>query len=260
MTSARIDPTARVSPSADLADDVTVEAYAVIGEGVVVGPGCSVGAHSVLKGPARIGKGCRIFPFSSIGSDPQDLKFKGEATRLEIGSDNTFREFVTVNRGTVQGGWVTSIGSSNLFMAYTHIAHDCVVGSHTVFANAATLGGHVTVEDHAVVGAFSGVHQYCRIGRYAFIGGYSVVTQDALPFVKTVGNRAKTYGINTIGLERKGFAPEAIRALKSSYRILVNSKLNTSQAMERIEAELAHHEDCRYLISFIRSSERGIVK
>ena len=260
MTPARIDPTARVSPHAELAEDVTVEAYAVIGDGVVLGPGCSVGAHSVLVGPTRIGKGCRISPFSSIGSDPQDLKFGGEPTRLEIGPDNTFREFVTINRGTVQGGGVTTIGSSNLFMAYTHIAHDCAVGSHTIFANAATLGGHVTVEDHAVVGAFSGVHQFCRIGRHAFIGGYSVVTQDALPFVKTVGNRAKTYGINTIGLERKGFSPETIRALKSAYRLLFNSKLNTSQATERIEAELGQHEDCRYLVSFIRSSERGIVK
>lgn len=260
MSGARIDSTARVSPGAELAEDVTVEAYAVIGDGVVLGPGCSVGAHAVLVGPARLGKGCRIFPFASIGSDPQDLKFKDEPTRLEIGSDNTFREFVTINRGTVQGGGLTTIGSSNLFMAYAHIAHDCVVGSHTIFANAATLGGHVTVEDHAVVGAFSGVHQFCRIGRHAFIGGYSVVTQDALPFVKTVGNRAKTYGINTIGLERKGFTPEAIKALKSAYRLLFNSKLNTSQATERIEAELAQHEDCRYLVSFIRSSERGIVK
>ena len=198
--------------------------------------------------------------FASIGSEPQDLKFAGESTRLEIGDDNTFREFVTINRGTTGGGGVTRIGSGNFFMAYSHVAHDCEVGNETIFANAATLAGHVVVEDGATVGAYSGVHQFCRVGKHAFIGGYTVVTQDALPFVKTVGNRAKPYGINTIGLERKGFGSETILALKRAYRLLFLSKLNVGQATERIEAELAEHDDCRYLISFIRSSNRGIVK
>jgi UDP-N-acetylglucosamine acyltransferase len=256
----RIHPTAQISTEASLADDVAVGAYAIIGPGVSLGEGCSVGAHAVLEGPTRIGPRCRIFPFASIGSDPQDLKYQGEVTRLVIGPDNTFREFVTINRGTSGGGGITTIGEGNFFMAYAHVAHDCTVGSHTIFANAATLAGHVLVEDSATVGAFSGVHQFCRIGQHAFIGGYTVVTQDALPYVKTVGNRAKAFGINTIGLERRGFLPETILALKSAYRLLSQSKLNTSQATERIEAELSAHAECRYLVSFIRSSERGIVK
>jgi UDP-N-acetylglucosamine acyltransferase len=253
-------PTAIIAPGAELAPDVTVGPYASIGDGVVLGPGCSVGAHAVLQGPASLGAACVIFPFASIGTEPQDLKFRGESTRLEIGDRNTFREFVTINRGTSGGGGVTRIGAGNYFMAYAHVAHDCHVGDGTIFANAATLAGHVTVESGATVGAFSGVHQFCRIGRHAFIGGYSVVTQDALPFVKTVGNRASTYGVNTIGLERKGFSAEAIQALKKAYRYLKQSGLNTGQAVERIESELSEWEECRVLVEFIRSSERGIVK
>jgi UDP-N-acetylglucosamine acyltransferase len=259
VTAAR-HPTSIISPEAVLADDVTVGPYAVIGPQVTLGQGCSVGSHAVLEGPTGIGARCRIHPFASIGSDPQDLKYQGEPTRLTIGPDNTFREFVTINRGTAGGGGVTSIGASNFFMAYAHIGHDCQVGSHTIFANAATLAGHVVVEDGATVGAYSGVHQFCRVGRDAFIGGYTVVTQDALPFVKTVGNRAEVFGINTIGLERKGFSPDTIQALKKAYRILFQSKLNTGQAIERIEAELPEHEECRYLVAFIKSSTRGIVK
>lgn len=240
--------------------DVTIGPYAIVGPGVSLGPGCRVGAHANVEGPATLGPRCRLFPFSSIGTPPQDLKFRGEATRLVVGADNTFREFVTVNRGTAGGGGVTTLGAGNLFMAYAHVAHDCTVGSHTVFANAATLAGHVHVEDHATVGAFSGVHQFCRVGRHAFIGGYTVVTQDALPFVKTVGNRAEAFGINTVGLERKGFPPETIQALKRAYRLLCRSNLNTAQAAERIETELADVEECRYLLTFLRSSSRGVVK
>ncbi|HEY3174625.1 MAG TPA: acyl-ACP--UDP-N-acetylglucosamine O-acyltransferase [Candidatus Polarisedimenticolia bacterium] len=253
-------PTAIIAPEADLAGDVAVGPYAIIGPGVCVGPGSTVAAHAVLQGPARIGARCRIFPFASIGTDPQDLKFKGEETRLDIGPDNIFREFVTINRGTAGGGGATTIGEDNFFMAYAHVAHDCHVGSHTIFANAATLAGHVDVEDHATVGAFSGVHQFCRVGRHAFIGGYTVVTQDALPFVKTVGNRAEAFGINTVGLERKGFSPEAIQALKKAYRLLFQSKLQNADALSRIEAELSEFEECRYLASFIRSSTRGVVR
>ncbi len=260
MTESPRHPTAIISPEARLADDVVVGPYAVIGPGVVLSAGCRVGAHAVLEGPAVIGEGCMVSPHASIGSAPQDLKYRGETTALEIGPENTFREFVTINRGTQGGGGTTRIGRGNLFMAYVHVAHDCVIGDGTIFANAATLAGHVTVEDGATVGAFSGVHQFCVVGRQAFIGGYTVVTKDALPFVKTVGNRAKAYGINTVGLERRGHDAGSIQALKKAYRILLQSGLNTTQAIERIEQELADHEECRYLARFIRSSQRGVVK
>jgi len=177
-----------------------------------------------------------------------------------IGEANTFREFVTVNRGTSGGGGVTRIGSGNFFMAYSHVAHDCRVGDGTIFANAATLAGHVVVEDFATIGAFSGVHQFCRVGRHAFIGGYSVITQDALPFVKSVGNRAEAYGINTLGLERKGFSPDEIAGLKRAYRFLFQAGLNTTQALQKIEAEIAPSASLTYLLEFIRMSERGIIK
>ena len=260
MSAPGVHPTAHVSPEATLGAGVQVGPFAVIGPRVELGEGCVVGAHVVLTGPARLGARCRIHSHAAIGGDPQDLKFAGEETRLEIGPDNTFREFVTINRGTGGGGGITRIGAHNFFMAYAHVAHDCLVGDHTIFANAATLAGHVTVEDHATVGASSGVHQFCRVGRHAFIGGYTVVTQDALPFVKTVGNRAEAYGINTIGLERRGFSAETIQALKKAWRLLAQSGLNTSQAVERIEAELSDVEECRYLAAFIRASARGIVK
>ena len=253
-------PTAQISPGAVLAPDVTVGPYAIVEAEVTLGPGCSVGAHASLRGPMVMGEKCAVFPFASVGSDPQDLKFKGESTRLVIGDRNTFREFVTINRGTAGGGGITTIGDDNYFMAYAHVAHDCHVGNGTIFANAATLAGHVTVEDGATVGAFSGVHQFCRVGRHAFIGGYSVVTQDALPYVKTVGNRATTYGVNTIGLERKGFTAASIEALRRAYRLLKQSGLNIGQAVERIEAELSGAEECRELVAFIRSSQRGIIK
>ena len=255
-----IDQTAIISLGAELADGVTLGPYAVIGPGVVIGARTRVGSHTVIEGTTTIGEDCHIFPHASIGSEPQDLKYAGEETRLEIGRGNTIREFVTINRGTAGGGGITRIGSSNLFMAYAHVAHDCKVGSDTIFANAATLAGHVEVQDGATVGAYSGVHQSCRIGKHAFIGGYSVVTQDALPFVKTVGNRAKAYGINTVGLERKGFPPDAVGALKKAWRLLNQSKLNTGQATDAIEKELSDYEECRYLAAFIRSSKRGIVK
>ena len=255
-----IDPTAIVAAEAQLGDGVVIGPYAVIGSKVRLGNDCTVGAHAVLEGPSDLGARCHISPFASIGSPPQDLKYKGEETRLSIGSDNMFREYVTVNRGTAGGGGITKIGDGNLFMAYAHVAHDCVVGDRTIFANAATLAGHVTVEDDATVGAFSGVHQFCRVGRHAFIGGYTVVTQDAMPFVKTVGNRAESYGINTIGLERRGFTAETIQDLKKAYRCLKLSKLNTAQALEKIEKDLPGSVECRYLVAFIRASVRGVVK
>jgi UDP-N-acetylglucosamine acyltransferase len=256
-----IAETAIVSAEAALASDVVVGPYSIIGPQVTVGAGTVIGPHVRIEGPATIGERNRFIGQASIGTEPQDLKFKGEKTELRIGSDNVFREFVTVNRGTTGGGGLTSIGSNNFFMAYAHVAHDCHVGSHTIFANNATLAGHVDIGDHATIGAFSAVHQFCRVGDHAFIGGGTIATQDVLPFVKTVGNRpAKTYGVNTIGLERKGFAPEAIEGLQRAYRILIRSKLGLQEALMRIEAELSLHADVRYLIEFIRESRRGFIR
>ena len=260
MSGPAIDETARVAPDVELADDVTIGPYCVVGAGVVLGSGCRLDAHVALDGPTRVGSGCRFFPFSSVGSIPQDLKFAGETTRLEIGPDNIFREFVTVNRGTGPGGGVTRIGEGNLFMAYSHVAHDCLLGDRIILANAATLAGHVIVENQATVGAFSGVHQFCRVGRHAFIGGYSVVTQDALPFVKIVGNRARAYGINVMGLQRKEFSQETIEALKRAYRILLRSKLTRLEAEQRVEQETPGVPEVEELVAFIRSSERGVVR
>lgn len=250
-----------ISSDATLASDVVVGPYAVIGPRVTIGAGTVIGPHIRIEGPATIGERNRFFGQASIGTDPQDLKFKGEPTELRIGDGNVFREFVTINRGTVGGGGVTSIGNGNFFMAYAHVAHDCHVGSHTIFANNATLAGHVDVGDYSTVGAFSAVHQFCKVGRHAFIGGGSICTQDVLPFVKTVGNRpAKTYGINTIGLERKGFAKETIDALQRAYRILVRSKLRREEALARIDAELGHVEEVRYFADFVRTSHRGVIR
>lgn len=251
-------PTAVIHPGAELADGVRIGPYAVIGENVSLGPGTVVDANSVIDGYTRMGERNRVFPFASIGLEPQDLKFKGENSTLEIGDDNIFREFVTIHRGTELGGGRTVIGSSNLFMAYTHIAHDCIVGNFTIFANAASLAGHVIVHDHATIGGYSGVHQYCRLGAYSFIGGYTVVTKDVLPFSKTVGNRARLYGVNAIGLERRNFSRQRIAAIRSAFRILQQSKLNVSQALARLQEEPVN-EDVRLLADFIRSSTRGVV-
>lgn len=256
---AEVHPTAIVHPGAEIGEGTTIGPYVVIGEHVRLGRACHVGASTLIEGWTDIGDECEIFPFASIGLIPQDLKFQGEQSRVAIGQRNTFREFVTIHRGTRGGGGVTSIGDDNYFMAYVHIAHDCHVGSHTIFGNGATLGGHVTVDDYATISAFSGIHQFCRIARHAFIGGASVVTKDALPFAKSVGNRARLYGLNTIGLVRRGFPPETIAKLKRAYRYLLVSKLNASRALAEIEedATLACDE-VRYLTSFIRSSKRGV--
>jgi UDP-N-acetylglucosamine acyltransferase len=260
MSGPSIHPTALVDPGAELHDSVEVGPYCIIGPRVVLGPGCRLGAHVVVQGPTTVGPGCRFHPSSSIGSDPQDLKYQGEETRLEIGASNTIREFVTINRGTRGGGGVTRIGDDNLLMAYSHVAHDNQVGNRVIMANAATLAGHVTIADDATVGAFSGIHQFCRVGREAFIGGYSVVTQDALPFVKTVGNRARTFGINTIGLQRKGYPTETIEALQRAYRLLFRAKLARDEALQRLEQEFPEVPEVAELVSFIRSSQRGVVR
>ncbi|MGD8376822.1 MAG: acyl-ACP--UDP-N-acetylglucosamine O-acyltransferase [Acidobacteriota bacterium] len=260
MTDAQIDPTARVDPGAAIGDGVRIGPHCIVGPEVALGPDCTLEASVILHGPSRFGARCRFAPFSSIGSDPQDLKYRGEPTRLEVGDDNTFREFVTVNRGTAGGGGVTRIGAGNFLMAYTHVAHDCTLGDGTILANAATLAGHVTVESGATVGAFSGIHQFCRVGREAFIGGYSVVTQDALPFVKTVGNRARAFGINVIGLQRRGHPAATVEALKRAYRVLFRSKRPLAEALGRVEEDLGDVPEVMEMINFIRSSERGVVR
>jgi UDP-N-acetylglucosamine acyltransferase len=258
---ATIAETAIISSDAVLASGVEVGPYAVIGAHVSIGAGSTIGPHVRIDGPTTIGERNRFVGQASIGTEPQDLKFKGERTELRIGSDNVIREFVTINRGTVGGGGITTIGSHNFFMAYAHVAHDCIIGSNTIFANNATLAGHVDVGDYTTIGAFSAVHQFCRVGDHAFIGGGSICTQDVLPYVKTVGNRpAKTYGINNIGLERKGFQKETIEALQRAYRILTRSKLRLQDALDRIEAELSFHAEVRYFAEFIRASQRGVIR
>ena len=252
-----IDPTAVVHPAARIGLGTRVGPHVVVGEHVQIGRNCRIGASSVIDGYTTIGDDNEIFPLTSIGLIPQDLKFSGEPTRLEVGKGNVFREFVTIHRGTAGGGGVTEIGDHNVFMAYAHVAHDCHVGSHTIFGNAATLGGHVTVEDYATISAFSGVHQFCRVGKHAFIGGFSVITKDALPFAKTVGNRARIYGLNTIGLVRRKFAPDSIAKLRRAYRILLHS--NTSRALAQIEQDPSLScAEVQYVVEFIRSSERGV--
>jgi UDP-N-acetylglucosamine acyltransferase len=213
----------------------------------------------VVDGDTTIGEGNHFHPFAAIGLAPQDLKYRGEPSRLVIGDRNRFREFVTVNRGTEGGGNLTEIGSDNLFMTEVHIAHDCRVGDHTIFGNAATLAGHVTVHDWAIVNAFSGVHQFCRVGSHAFVGGFTVATKDVLPFSKTVGNPARIYGVNAIGLGRRGFAPERIAAIRAAYRLLLQSRLNTSEAVERLDKGGAAAPEVREIVAFIRSSKRGVI-
>jgi UDP-N-acetylglucosamine acyltransferase len=256
-----IHPTAVVSTEASIAADVDIGPYVVIGPGVIIGAGSRIGAHSRIEGPTTLGDRNDVYGFVSLGGPPQDLKYHGEKTSLYIGNDNIFREFVTINRGTAGGGGITTIANHNLFMAYSHVAHDCHVGSHTVFANNATLAGHVEIGDYAQVGAFSAVHQFCRVGEHAFIGGGTMCTQDVLPFAKTVAERhASTFGINSIGLERKGFSKETVEALQRAYRILVRSKLKLEDALERIETDLSNYPEARYLVDFVRASRRGFIR
>ena len=254
-STAIIDPDARVHPTCK------VGPYCVIGAGVELGKGCHLVSHVAIEGPTKIGADNGFFPFASIGMAPQDLTYAGEPTRLEIGDHNEIREYVTINRGTVKGGGVTRIGDHNLIMAYTHIAHDCKIGSHIIMANAATLGGHVTVEDWANVGALCPVHHFVRIGTHSIIGGGSTITQDVLPFSKTSAERGThAYGLNSIGLERRGFTKERIKKLHHAYRVLLASKLNTSQALEKLRAEKDRGEDVDRLIRFIEQSQRGVIK
>lgn len=255
-----IHPTAIIHSSAELEQDVRIGPYCVVGQNVSIGAGSELISHVVVGRDTSIGSENRIYPFASVGFAPQDLKYQDEPTRVEIGARNTIREYVTVNRGTEGGGGVTRLGDDNFLMAYTHVAHDSLVGNRTIFANAASLAGHVEVQDDATVGAFTGVHQFCRVGAHGFIGGYSAVNKDVLPYSRTVGNRARAYGANTIGLQRKGLSEESIAAINKAFRILLNSKLNTSQALERIRSEIAGVAEVDFLVRFIEESERGVVK
>ncbi len=261
MTAREIHPQAIVAASAKLGEGVRVGAYAVIGEGVELGDGCVLNTHAQVMGPSKFGKNNVFHSFCAIGGDPQDYTFAGERTELIVGEKNIFREYVTVSRGTKKGGGVTRLGDGNFLLVHSHIGHDCQVGSHTLFVNGATLAGHVSVEDFATIGAFSAVHQFCRVGHHAYIGGFTVITQDVTPFSKVVMEReTKNYGINAIGLERKGFSEQRLKALKSAYRLLLRSKLNTSQAVEEMKKSLGSSADVQELIQFIEEAERGIVK
>jgi UDP-N-acetylglucosamine acyltransferase len=256
-----IHPTAIVDPQARVAESAEIGPYCIVGAEVEIGPLTRLMAHVYLEGPTSIGEDNVFFPYSTVGVAAQDLKYKGERAETRIGDRNRIREFVTIHRGTAGGGLVTSIGSDNLLMAYTHVAHDVHIGDHTVLANAVTLGGHVTVGDWAIIGASTGVHQFCRVGRHAIIGGYSVVTQDVLPFSNTVSQREiKVYGANRVGLERRGFETAVVEALETAFRLLTRSGLNTSQAIERIRADVPQTAEVNELIQFIGASERGVIK
>lgn len=257
---AAIHPTAVVHPGASLGEDVELAPYAVVGNEVEVGDRCRIGSGAQIAGPTVLGPDNRIFSHACIGFDPQDKKYQGERTVLEVGRGNVFREFCTVHRGTGLGGGVTSIGDGNLLMAYVHVAHDCRLGNETILANNATLAGHVEVHDHATLAAFGGVQQFCRIGRYAYVGGYTVITIDVLPFSRAVGIKAAFLGLNRVGLERKDFSREQMRRVEAALRLLVRAGLNATQALERLRAEHAGDEHVDYLIDFVASAERGFIK
>jgi UDP-N-acetylglucosamine acyltransferase len=256
----QIHSTAVVSAGAQIGSGCQIGPFAVIGDEVILGEGVHIDGHCVIDGRTRIGAETHIFPFVSIGLPPQDLKFAGEATETEIGRRNRIREFVTIHRGTSGGGGITKTGDDCFLMAQAHVAHDCLLGNNVIMANAATLAGHVMVDDGANIGAYSGVHQFCRVGREAYVGGYSVVVKDALPFALTVGNHAKCYGLNKVGVRRRGYSHETIAALHHAFHLLLSSKLNTTQALERIREEIQNSDEVNELVRFVESSKRGVVK
>ena len=254
----QIHPTAVVDPGAELGDGIEVGPYCVIGAGVRLGDGCRLVAHVVVQGPSEIGPENEFHPFASIGGRTQAIRYGGEPTRLQIGRGNCFRESVTVNRGNGPGD-ITVIGSHNHLLAYAHVGHDCRVGDHCVFSNSGTLGGHVVVEDRVTIGGLSAVHQFCRLGRFGFIGGCAKVEQDLPPFMLVDGNPARARGVNSVGMQRQGLSEETIKRMRSAFKLLYRSGLNTSQAVRRIEAELGTCPEIDHLLAFIRASERGII-
>jgi len=254
-------PTAIIHPQANIARSVEIGPFSIVGEGVELGEDCQVMSHVVLGGPAKFGRRNRIFPYASIGLDPQDMKYRGEPTHLEIGDGNTFREFVTVHRGTAGGGGVTRIGNNNLLMAYVHVAHDCQLGDGIVMANGASLAGHVEIGSYAILGAFVGAHQFIRIGAHSFTGAFSALNKDVLPYSKSTADRPVcVLGANRIGLERTGMSKQDLDELEAAFRLLCRSKLNTTQAIEAIEKKQFHSTHIQALVEFIRNSERGVVK
>jgi UDP-N-acetylglucosamine acyltransferase len=256
----KIHPTSIIHPGARIDEDVEIGPYCTIGENVQIEKGTKIKSHVSIDGWTEIGAGCTFYPFSSIGEPPQDLKFQGEVSSLKIGNDNVFREFVTLNRGTKNGGGETVIGDHNFFMAYCHVAHDCRIGNHVILANAATLAGHISIEDHAIIGGITALHQFVRIGRYAIIGGASAVPKDVPPFCNATGNRAVLHGLNTIGLKRHNFPEGTIQALKKAYRVLFRSSLLLEDAVAQVEEEFPDLPEVRELIDFLRSSERGFCR
>ncbi|MCC6206818.1 MAG: acyl-ACP--UDP-N-acetylglucosamine O-acyltransferase [Gammaproteobacteria bacterium] len=255
-----IDPRAIVDPAARLAPDVSVGPFAIIGPDVEIGAGTTIGPHAVVKGPTRIGRNNRIYQFASIGEAPQDKKYAGEPTRLEIGDDNLFREYVTVHRGTVQGGGITRIGDHNWIMIGCHIAHDCIVGSHTIFSNNAALAGHVVVDDYAILGGYTLVHQFCAIGAHCFTAMGSVISKDVPPYVLVSGHMAKPYGLNVEGLKRRGFSAETISDLRRAYKLLYKSRLTLEQAVGEIRALAQTTPEAGALVAFIEASTRGVIR
>ena len=255
-----IHPQAIVHPSASIGRDVQIGAFSIVGEHVEIGDGTWVGPHVVINGPTRLGVGNRIFQFASIGEAPQDLKYGGEPTRLEIGDRNVIRECCTFSRGTVSGGGITRIGSDNLFMAYVHIAHDCQVGSHTIFANNASLAGHVEVGDYAILGGFTGIHQFCKVGAHVMTGVATVSFKDSPPFLLVHGNTAKPYGLNLRGLKRRGFDEASLDALKKAYKSLYRAGLTLEEAVGEMQELAPRHPAVAELLSFVRRSERGIIR
>ncbi|MFL6282713.1 MAG: acyl-ACP--UDP-N-acetylglucosamine O-acyltransferase [Pyrinomonadaceae bacterium] len=258
--SVQIHPTAVVSERAEVGEGSYIGPYCTVGDEVRLGARVRLESHVVVDGRTEIGDDTHLFPFASVGLAPQDLKYRGEPAETRIGRRNRVREFVTIHRGTEGGRMLTSVGDDCLIMAQAHVAHDCHVGSRVIMANAATLAGHVEVSDGANVGAYSGVHQFCRVGREAYVGGYSVVVKDALPFALTVGNHAKCYGLNTVGMKRRGYPSETIEALHHAFRLLLTSKLNTTQALAAIREELRGPAEVEELLRFIETSQRGVVK
>ncbi len=257
---AAIHPTAIIHPGARVADGVEIGAYTLIGEHVEIGAGCSIGPHAVITGHTRIGRDNRIFQFVSLGAEPQDKKYAGEPTRLEIGDRNTIREFCTFNCGTVQDAGVTRCGNDNWIMAYVHLAHDCQVGNHAIFANNSQLAGHVRVDDHAILGGFTAVHQFCRIGAHSITAIGSVVLQDIPPFVTASGNTAKPYGINAEGLKRRGFPAATITQIKRAYKTLYKSGLSLEDAKRQIAAAVTECGELQLLLNFLDNSTRGIIR
>jgi len=256
-----IHPTAIIEPGAKVPSSCKVGPYCIIGPEVELGEDCELISHVVIQGPAKIGSNNRFFPYCAIATDPQDMTFADERTWLKMGNYNVVREYATLNRGTSKGGGVTTVGSYVWVLAYSHVGHDSVIGDHAMLVNGATLAGHVTVEEWAVVGALCPVHQFVRIGAHSYIGGGSTITQDVLPYAKAVTPRnTATYGLNTVGLERRGFTKERIRKIHHAFRVLMNSRLNTTQAIERLRSEGEQGEDVELLLQFIAKSERGIVK